>query len=710
VPLFNLQNTVVFLYSADNIPRITSFRQTINFIYNSMFKRYYIPAAILLMLLLSIPHNLLSQEEDEQDRLAIVSKYTGKVNVRHNLMVKPVTSIGNRIRNSSVYNKDTVITKHASTANLVFSDNTTVEISEESNISIDTKTVTDRDRAERKFTKKSSITQQDIVRNINVKMGKLLANITPSKSVLTEFETPTGVASVRGTELDISYIAGITSISLFEGLLGFASAGNEVGFDITPGTSLDVAAPEAGTVTVSAKEGALEIVTGIGKAIVEKDEKVSVSVDTDKAETSISSESGSITLVTSAGTISIDKGEAMGVKVDPVTGDMTVADIEGYIVITTEDGVTTSVEPGKDMGTVKEDDEVDDGEEDDGAVKSHLLFIFDSSKSMNDLIDGKETKLEAAKKALSDFVGILPADLSVGLEVYGHMETQECDDIEMIVPVGKLDVAEMQQKINSLQAFGQTPVAAALKKAAAAMRSLKGKKTIVLISDGVDTCNGDPVRAAERIRDEMGIDVNIQVAGLGVDESAKEQLNETATAGGGNYYTADNAQQLERSLRDIENGKPSSMVSAEDLEGPNLLLKEHGGQIVMAPKDEWKQTIDGVEERALVPLYSSAVFAFKYEQLATFDTFVLYTPGEDDSNLKEFELLVSDRSWSGPFRSIGKFQAQNGGSVGTPYQPFTFPEVTSRYLKVQLESNYGDGRLTGLYEFQLLGELKTRDE
>jgi len=668
-----------------------------------MLKRYYIPAAILLVLLLSIHQTILSQEEDAEDRLAVVSKYTGKVNVRHNLMVKPVTSIGNRIRNSAVYKRDTVITKTASTANLLFNDNTTVEISEESNISIDTKTVTDRDRSERKFTKKASIAQQDIVRNINVKMGKLLANITPSKSVLTEFETPTGVATVRGTKLDIRFIAGITSISLFEGLLGFTSAGNEVGFDITPGTSLDVAAPKAGTVTVSPKEGALEIATGIGKAIVEKDEKVSVAVDTDKAKTSISSESGSIALVTNAGTISIDKGEAMDVKVDPVTGDMTVADIEGDVVITT-DGVTTTVQPGIHLGTAKEDDA------DDGADKSHLLFIFDSSKSMNDLIDGKETKLEAAKKALSDFVAILPADLSVGLEVYGHMETQECDDIEMIVPVGKLDVAEMQQKINSLHAFGQTPVAAALEKAAAAMRSLAGDKTIVLISDGVDTCDGDPVRAAERIREEMGIDVNIQVAGLSVDESAKEQLKETATAGGGNYYAADNAQQLERSLKDIEAGKPASMVSAEDIEGPNILLREHGGQIVMAPKDEWKQTIDGVEEKALVPLYSSAVYAFKYEQLATFDTFVLYTPGEDDTNLKEFELLVSDRSWSGPFRSIGKFQAQNGGSAGTPYQPFTFPEVTSRFLKVQLESNYGGGRLTGLYEFQLLGELKARDE
>jgi len=673
-----------------------------------MLKRYYFQAIILLLLLLSIPQNLLSQEEDEEDRLAVVSKYTGKVNVRHNLMVKPVTSIGNRIRNSSVYKRDTVITKPASTASLVFNDNTSLEISEESSISIDTKTVTDRDRAERKFTKKVAIAQQDVVRNINVKMGKLLANITPSKSVLTEFESPTGVATVRGTKLDFSYISGITSISLFEGLLGFTSAGNEVGFDITPGTSLDVAAPETGTVTVSAKEGELEIATGIGKAIVEKDEKVSVSVDTEKSETSISSESGSVALVMHAGTVSIDKDAAMNVKVDPATGDMTVADVYGDVVITT-DGVTTTVQPGIHLGTSKEDSE-DDEEEDDGEAKSHLLFIFDSSESMNDLIDGKETKLDAAKKALSDFVAILPADLSVGLEVYGHRETEECEDIEIVVPVGKLDVEKMQKEINSLQAFGATPVAAALEKGGAAMTSLKGKKTIVLISDGVDTCNGDPVRAAERIREDMGIDANIQVAGLGVDESAKEQLKETASAGGGNYYAADNAQQLERSLKDIEAGKPASMVSAEDLEGPNLLLKEHGGQILMAPKDEWKQTIDGIEEKALVPLYSSAVYGFKYEQLATFDTFVLYIPGEDDTNLKEFELLVSDRSWSGPFRSIGIFQAQNGGSAGTPYQPFTFPEVTSRYLKVQLESNHGDGRLTGLYEFQLLGELKSREE
>ena len=564
--------------------------------------------------------------------------------------------------------------------------------------------MTDRDRAQRKLIRKAAITRQSVVRNVNVNVGKLLANITPSDSVLTEFETPTGVASVRGTELDISYIAGITSISLYQGLLGFASAGNEVGFDITPGTSLDVAAPEAGTVTVSATEGAVEVETTIGNAIVETDEMVSVSVDTDKGETSISSESGSVALLTDAGTISIDKGEAVDVGVDPETGNLTVTDTEGDVVITTEDGVTTEVEQGKNLGTVKGNDA---GE---GAEQSHLLFIFDSSQSMNEPINNKVTRLDVAKKALSDFVGFLPENLNVGLEAFGHKKTANCDDIEIIVPIGKLDVDELRQKINSLQAFGATPVAAALEKGAAAMSSLVGEKTIVLISDGIDTCNGDPIRTAERIREEMGMDVNIEVAGLGVDKSTKEQLENIANAGGGNYYAADNSRQLQKSLMDIEEVEGTLTLSTEELAGPNLLKKEHGGQLLMSPKqDDWKQTIDGLEEKVLVPEYSSAVYAFKHEQMATFHTFAICLPGEDVSNLKDFELLVSNNSWTGPFRSIGKFQAQNTGSPDAPYQQFTFPEeVTARYLQVQLETNYGNSGHTGLYEFQLLGELKDR--
>ena len=678
-----------------------------------MLKKYYILSAVVLVLLLSVSHTLLSQEEDEVDRLAVVSTFTGKVSIRHNLMVRPVTAVGNRIRNSSLYKKDTVITKSASTADIMFDDNTTLQISEDSTILIGSKTVTGRDRAERTFSRKVAIDQQSDVRVVKITVGSLRANITTSRTILTEFETPSGTASVRGTALDIGYLAGMTSISLFEGLLGFTSAGNEVGFDINPGNSVDIISPGTGTVAVSAREGDLEIDTDVGTAIVEEDEMFSIVVDKNKAETSIASERGSVVLVTDVGSISMDKGESVDVGVDPVTGNLTVAGTVGNVVITTDDGVTTAVEPGKIIGAAKEtakgkDAGAADSAEDDPVENlegPHLLFIFDASRSMNDIMENNVSKLDAAKKALSDHIGTLPANLNVGLEVYGHKETADCGDIEIIVPIGRLDIDEMRQKIDSIQAYGDTSIAAALELAADAMRPLVGEKSIVLLSDGVETCGGDPIRSAARIRDEMGIDVGVHVAGLGVDSSEREQLAGISQAGGGTYHTADNSGQLEKTLTEIEKNEPLGEIYET-----NLLLKENGGHLMTAPQDEWKQTIDGMEMKAPVLAFSSAVYAFKYEQMATFNAFSVCIPGEADSNLMVFELLVSDRSWSGPFRSIGRFQALNSGTPEAPYQQIRFPDVTSRFLKVQLETNYGDSKRTVLYEFQLYGKLKDRGE
>jgi len=211
-----------------------------------MLKKYYILSASVIVLLLSVSHTILSQEEDEVDRLAVVSEFTGKVSIRHNLMVRPVTAVGNRIRNSSLYKKDTVITKSASTADIMFDDNTTLQISEDSTILIGSKAVTGREKAERIFSRKVAIDQQSDVRIVKITVGSLRANITTSRTILTEFETPSGTASVRGTALDIGYLAGMTSISLFEGLLGFTSAGNEVGFDINPGIRWILSLPGPG--------------------------------------------------------------------------------------------------------------------------------------------------------------------------------------------------------------------------------------------------------------------------------------------------------------------------------------------------------------------------------------------------------------------------------------------------------------------------------
>lgn len=262
------------------------------------------PAAILVvfMLLLSSPHTLLSQDARptgpfDQERLAVVSKYEGEVKVEHESRTKTVKKIGNRIRNSAVYEDDSVMTMHASSADLVFSDNTSLEIDEDTSLTISTKEMSGEERAEGGFIRQVSGGQSGIVRNISVKAGKFLANITPSKSVLTEFETPTGVALVRGTAFTLAYIGGVTSIDLTQGLIDFASAGGDVNFVVEPGDFINVSAPKSGQTSIDVRAGQIDITTATGASI------------------------------------SIEKGGSLGVEVDDETGEMTIIDVVWVILL-----------------------------------------------------------------------------------------------------------------------------------------------------------------------------------------------------------------------------------------------------------------------------------------------------------------------------------------------------------------------------------------
>ena len=100
-------------------------------------KPYSAILLVVFMLLLSFPQTLLSQEE----RIAVVSEYEGDVKVEHESILKTVKKIGNRIRNSAVYDDGSVITMDASTADLVFSDNTSLEIDENTSLTITTREV-----------------------------------------------------------------------------------------------------------------------------------------------------------------------------------------------------------------------------------------------------------------------------------------------------------------------------------------------------------------------------------------------------------------------------------------------------------------------------------------------------------------------------------------------------------------------------------------
>jgi hypothetical protein len=143
----------------------------------------------------------------------------------------------------------------------------------------------------------------------------------------------------------------------------------------------------------------------------------------------------------------------------------------------------------------------------------------------------------------------------------------------------------------------------------------------------------------------------------------------------------------------------------------NLLSAEHGGHVVVGTNDSWRQTIDGDEKSwqyiDIGVAGSWAVFAFKDEKPASFDTFKVLIAGAESWNLNEFELLAGNDSPTGNFEPIGKFRTQNVRFFNDPYQEFKFPPAKARYLKVRVISSHGFSSV-GAYEFQLIGTLEQK--
>lgn len=236
---------------------------------------------------------------------------------------------------------------------------------------------------------------------------------------------------------------------------------------------------------------------------------------------------------------------------------------------------------------------------------ANILFIFDASGSMRGAIEGK-SKLKTAKEVLSALVGDLPADANVGLEAYGHRisrteKNKSCQDIEMLVPVKRENLKIIIKKLNSLNAKGMTPISASLEKGADVMRGLSGKKTIILISDGEETCGGDPVGVAGKIKNEFGVDVVIHVIGFDVKEKEKMQLAGIAKAGGGTYYAADNAQQLKDSLVQIKKAvvekAPPKEKKVVKKEPPKDIFVEEFDKPFLS--EEWEIINDNPDGRVL---------------------------------------------------------------------------------------------------------------
>jgi len=266
---------------------------------------------------------------------------------------------------------------------------------------------------------------------------------------------------------------------------------------------------------------------------------------------------------------------------------------------------------------------------------------------------------------LREMVQGLSTDFNYGLIAYGHRRKSDCSDIELLLPIGPLDPDAFSAAVNGLMPRGRTPLTDAVHTAAEVMNYQDRSARIILVSDGLESCNADPFALAGEL-EAAGLDFTTHAIGFDVASIADQsQLSCLADNTGGLYLTADSTEELTLALQAVaapvaapafalvavdQSGNPinnaSIMWSIENLSDESYMLSgETGASVTVGYQAD--------NYRAYAPLgkrEGDLVFFFDGKGNAVFEVILppdvsLDAPGEVDAG-SSFDLI-----WQGPGRA-----------------------------------------------------------
>lgn len=211
--------------------------------------------------------------------------------------------------------------------------------------------------------------------------------------------------------------------------------------------------------------------------------------------------------------------------------------------------------PDYDEPYLPEPERVVEGSENQQSPPDKAIILLDASSSML-LPTGNEIRMDVAKDAVARFAKTVGSQSEVSLVVYGHAGSESdadkelsCNTIEEIYPLGEYDEEKFAQALSSFESRGWTPLAGAISKANEMTQGMEGNITIYIVSDGVETCDGDPIQAAKAFA-ERHDSHHINIIGFQVDKEAEDQLKKVAEAGNGQYYYAENAEDIHQTIEE----------------------------------------------------------------------------------------------------------------------------------------------------------------
>lgn len=178
---------------------------------------------------------------------------------------------------------------------------------------------------------------------------------------------------------------------------------------------------------------------------------------------------------------------------------------------------------------------------------SKVMLVLDASGSMWGQVEGR-AKIEIARDVIQTLVKDWDKSLEVGLLAYGHRSKGECNDIETLQKVGPVNADGIMKAVNALQPKGKTPISDAVRLAAEELKYTEDHATVILVSDGLETCEADPCAVAKSLK-QAGVNFTVHVVGFDLKKEEQDAIKCLAENTGGQFLPAQSAGSLRQALQ-----------------------------------------------------------------------------------------------------------------------------------------------------------------
>lgn len=205
------------------------------------------------------------------------------------------------------------------------------------------------------------------------------------------------------------------------------------------------------------------------------------------------------------------------------------------------------------------------------------IIILDASGSMWSQVAG-QAKIDIAREVITDLTATLDPEIELGLMAYGHRQKGDCADIELLIPPSKLDRAAFLKEVNELMPKGKTPLSDAVEMASEILKISEDPANIILVSDGLETCDRDPCALAAELA-ARGIAFKAHVVAFDLSSEDAETIRCLADQTGGVFLQAQDAD----TLRDALEIAVDEVAMAPTTEPEPEVMPDPGEATIKAP-------------------------------------------------------------------------------------------------------------------------------